>query len=143
MQPLDQVRLLMAKAADDETLVDEVMAVTRISDQIIGFHLQQSAEKLLKAALTHLGSEFRRTHDVRELMDALEDARRPLPAALVDLDTLTPFAVAMRYGTLPIEAKLDRSRARELVRQLRTWVEALVADTRTSAPGPNQSGPTD
>lgn len=61
--------LYLRKAAEDEVLIDEVIASPRVSDAAIGFHCQQAAEKLLKALLTHLGVRFRKTHDLRGLMD--------------------------------------------------------------------------
>ena len=46
---LERAELLLAKAKDDETLLEEIIFNEKIRDEIIGFHAQQAAEKLLKA----------------------------------------------------------------------------------------------
>ena len=45
MKQHEQARLLFAKGCQDEALVDEVLASTQVSDEIVGFHCQQAAEK--------------------------------------------------------------------------------------------------
>jgi HEPN domain-containing protein len=127
MKRHEQALLFLEKAAEDETLVDEVLASSRVSDAVIGFHCQQAAEKLLKAALSEFGVEFRRTHDLRELMDLLADAGHSLPKTLADLDTLTPYATLFRYQGIPAKVNLSRRTARTLVRQVRRWVEKKIA----------------
>jgi HEPN domain-containing protein len=51
MEPLKGAKLLLAKAKDDEILLEEIITNERIKEEIIGFHAQQAAEKLLKAFL--------------------------------------------------------------------------------------------
>jgi len=124
MKRHEQARLYLDKAAEDEALLDEVIDSSRVSDAAIGFHCQQAAEKLLKGLLSHLGVRFRRTHDLKELMDLAADSGMNIPASLMELDLLTPYAVEFRYDFLPwdAEAPLDRQRAREMSRELRAWV---------------------
>jgi HEPN domain-containing protein len=128
MRQHEQALLYLKKAVEDEVLLDEVLASPRVSDTVIGFHCQQAAEKLLKALLSNLMVRFRRTHDLRELMDLLTDSGHTLPEALADLDILTPYAVEFRYEFLAQEQEtpLDRQEARELVRRLHTWVESQI-----------------
>ena len=54
MKPREQALLLLRKAAQDEALLDRVLESIEVSDEIIGFHCQQAAEKLLKALLSDL-----------------------------------------------------------------------------------------
>ena len=122
MKQHEQALVLLEKARQDEALVNEVLPAEHISDEIIGFHCQQAVEKLLKAVLVACGVHFHRTHNLRQLMDLLGDAGRPVPEDLNDLDTLTPFAVVHRYETPRIAASLNRREALELVRRLREWV---------------------
>jgi len=124
--PHEQTLLLLRKAAEDEALVDEVLSSARVTNSIVGFHLQQAAEKLLKAMLSELGVGFRRTHDLRELMEKLADAGHPLPDHLADLDTLNPYASLFRYDSPGPQEALDRKALREMVRSLRVWVEATI-----------------
>ena len=53
-----------------------------MSDEIVGFHCQQAAEKLLKAALSDLSVRFRKTHDLGALLSLLAEAGQRLPAEL-------------------------------------------------------------
>jgi hypothetical protein len=48
-----RAKLLLAKARDDEVLIEEIISKERIRDEIIGFHAQQAAEKLLKSPTWH------------------------------------------------------------------------------------------
>jgi len=123
MKRREQVKLLLEKAAQDESLLDQVLGCDRVSNEIIGFHCQQAAEKLLKALLTGLGATYHRTHNLRLLMDLLADAGHPVRDDLQGLDELTPFGVLLRYETPPVSASLDRPRARDMIRRLRVWVE--------------------
>ncbi|MBP7745330.1 MAG: HEPN domain-containing protein [Phycisphaerae bacterium] len=61
----EQALLFRQKAADDLALLGEVLDSARVTDEIIGFHCQQAAEKLLKALLSELGVAFPRTHNLR------------------------------------------------------------------------------
>lgn len=127
---LELWQLLLAKAAQDEYVVDQLMALPDSPDEVIGFHLQQAAEKLLKAALSRLRVAYRRTHNLRELMVLLADSGRPPPSDLDPLHELTPYATDWRYDLLPIEGEeaLERAVARGLVARLRGWVEGLETD---------------
>ncbi len=126
MSPHDQAVRYLRKAAEDEAVLDEVLGSGRVSDEVIGFHCQQAAEKLLKGLLSELGIGFRRTHDLRELMDVLDDGGCAIPATLADLDRLTPFGTLYRYEDLDILPGFERTRSRDLIRELRTWVESRV-----------------
>lgn len=122
----EQTRLYLKKAAEDETLLDEVLESDRVSDEIFGFHCQQAAEKLLKALLSLLGIHFRKTHDLRELIDLLTDSGNSIPAELADIDKLTPYGTLFRYDVLDTESSFDRAAARTMVRKLREWVENKI-----------------
>jgi len=63
-------------------LLDAVIASDKVSDEVIGFHCQQAAEKMLKALLSDLGAAFRKTHELGALMDALARSARRCRASL-------------------------------------------------------------
>jgi len=132
MKRHDQAALFLAKAGKDEALVDEVLGSERVADEIVGFHLQQAAEKLLKGVLSAYGVSFRRTHDLRELMDVATDTRLGLPDDLADLDMLTPYATLMRYEGIVAEPQLDRAAARQMIRRLHRWAEAKIRSAPAS-----------
>ena len=54
MKRREQAVLLLRKAAEDEALLDQVLTASEVSDEIIGFHYQQAAEKRLKSGSTDL-----------------------------------------------------------------------------------------
>ncbi len=128
MKQHEQAKLLLDKGRQDEALVDEVLASTQVSDDIVGFHCQQAAEKFLKAVLSEAGAPFHRTHNLRQLMDLLSDAGHALPPDLDDLDVLTPFGTTFRYDMLPAAHDFDRALARDMVCRLRTWAEQKVIE---------------
>jgi len=95
MRRLEQARLLLENASQDEALLDEVIDSVTVSDEIIGFHLQQAAEKILKALLIEAGISFRRVHNLKVLADLLSDAGRSLPLEFEHLDAWTPYATLL------------------------------------------------
>jgi HEPN domain-containing protein len=84
-------------ASQDEALLDAVFASEQVSDEVIGFHCQQAAEKILKALLSDLGVRFRKTHEIGALMALLAQAGHTLPEQFENLDVLTPFGAIYRY----------------------------------------------
>ena len=124
MKPLDRPEMLIVKAAEDEALVAAAVDNLAISDAIVGFHLQQAAEKLLKALLARRNTNYRRTHDLFELFGLLSASGLPLPDRLLRIGLYTPYAVEFRYDEPDLEARLDRSSALALLRDLRHWVQA-------------------
>ncbi|MDY7011771.1 MAG: HEPN domain-containing protein [Planctomycetota bacterium] len=92
MKQREQALILLEKARHDEVLVEEVLNSERVSDDMIGFHCQQALDKILKALLSLHGIRFRKTHDLREIVDLLSDAGHPVPNDLQDIDILNPYA---------------------------------------------------
>jgi HEPN domain-containing protein len=129
MKPREPWTALLDKAAQDEFAADRLAALTESPDEVIGFHLQQAAEKLLKALLCFAGVHYRRTHNLGELIHLLGRAGHHLPSELDGLRDLTPYAVEWRYDFIPEEggSPLERASARALVSSLRRWVERRIA----------------
>jgi HEPN domain-containing protein len=105
MQP-GNVNELLEKAFDDLAGA-EIMLHAGGPTWITGFHLQQAAEKLLKAVLISAGREPKQTHDLVALMQALEDFGIRIPAELEGIDILSPYAVVLRYETITISPEPD------------------------------------
>lgn len=57
------------------------------------FHAQQSAEKALKAVLLFKGIPFPLTHNLRALVELLEQNNISLPEELDNLSDLTPYSI--------------------------------------------------
>jgi HEPN domain-containing protein len=128
--PLDQAHLLLKKAEDDWAAVQVLIESRMIADEIVGFHAQQVIEKALKAVLSKKSITFRRTHDLIELMDLLEDNGVQIPLELEKTDVLTPYAVEFRYDILPPEnvnsGRMNQSEIREIVQKALEWAKLLI-----------------
>jgi HEPN domain-containing protein len=78
MKRREQALLFLRKAAQDESLLDAVLESDNVSDDVIGFHCQQAAEKMLKALLSDLGAAFHKIHELGALMDTLASSTTSL-----------------------------------------------------------------
>jgi HEPN domain-containing protein len=130
MKRREQALLLLAKAAQDESLLDAVMDVDTVADEVFGFHCQQAAEKMIKALLSDAGMPFQKTHNIAALMETLAGAGMPLPDSFEELETFTPFGALYRYEDLDSAFRVDRQRARTTLRLLRVWVEEQMESSR-------------
>lgn len=113
---------LLLKAAEDEVLLN--WAGT--PDAVFGFHAQQAAEKLMKASLAHLGTQFELTHNLTRLAKSIAQVDQPLPYLGLPLRKLTRFGVVYRYEFQPLAANPDRATTRNAVKLLRTHIEARM-----------------
>ena len=127
MTSLDQARLLLRKAQQDEVIVQRLIDDSEITDESVGFHVQQAAEKLLKALLAVQGIDYPRTHDLDLLVALLEGTSCSLPADLLDIVELTPMATVFRYEELPLDESLPRDQWLAQLARLRTFVEQKLA----------------
>ncbi|MCE2439791.1 MAG: HEPN domain-containing protein [Candidatus Latescibacteria bacterium] len=86
-----------------------------ICHEVFGFHVQQAAEKMLKAHLALLGVEYPLTHNIEALLDLLAE-RGITPEPFGKLIDYTPYAVEFRYqGVGPDAEPIDREGALRLV----------------------------
>lgn len=127
MQPPedDVSALLRARADDDIALVRASNGVADITDTIVGFHAQQAAEKLLKAALARRRVSYPFTHDLERLLELVEESVGEAPPENDSIAALTPWAIEFRYGEAP-EDRLDRAGTLALLDRLRDWVAASL-----------------
>jgi HEPN domain-containing protein len=123
----ERSEILLSKARHDENLLDAVISNAMVADEIFGFHAQQAVEKLLKALLTRLDVPFKRTHNLRVLMDLLESKGSGLAVEFSEIDKLTPYGTLARYEEGDFSAPLDRKRTRETIRKLREWIESEMS----------------
>ena len=126
MKGREQALLFLRKAAQDESLLDAVLECDSVSDEVIGFHCQQAAEKMLKASLSDLGITFHKTHELGALMNSLARSGAPLPGEFENLDVLTPFGAVYRYDDYDGTESLNRAETRALLKSLRAWVEGRL-----------------
>jgi HEPN domain-containing protein len=123
----EHAELLLVKAAEDEIALDLMLSSPEAPDTILGYHLQQAAEKLLKAVMAAHGIAYEWTHNLDELVADLRHHGVGVPADLGEVTGFIPFAIRYRYERWPaVPGTLDRAAARELLRKLRTWAEGQV-----------------
>ncbi len=123
----DLARLLLRKAAQDEAVVRKFLGDPEVADEVVAFHAQQAAEKVLKAVLAFKGIRYGKVHDLTHLIDLLSDHGSPVPPHLVDICLLTPFAVEYRYEDWDgDEESFDRQWAVSLIADLHRWAEAVI-----------------
>jgi HEPN domain-containing protein len=125
MMQHELTQLLLHKAAQDELVVIRLMADPSVDDEIIGFHAQQAVEKLLKAWLSYLKTDYPKVHSLELLLDLLAAKGHVLPEEL-DVAKLTPFATVFRYEDLPLNTQFDRAEALGCVQALRALVQKAV-----------------
>ena len=77
--PPDRPEVLVRKAKQDELILERLLGDHDVDDDAIGFHAQQAAEKLLKAALVVRGVDYPRTHNLGVLIELLSNAGVALP----------------------------------------------------------------
>lgn len=118
-------QLLVRKAQHDEAALLKLLDDPEISDELLGFHLQQAVEKRLKAVLALHGVEYERTHSVSYPTTLIEHQGIELPACREQIEELTPWAVAARYDD-SFEAVLDRDGVAELLVEVRGWSKRLI-----------------
>jgi HEPN domain-containing protein len=130
----DLVRNWLRKAESD--LVAATLAIrAEAALDTACFHAQQAAEKLLKAYLLAHNIEFPLTHNLARLL-LLCEARDPAFSRLLPLaESLTPYAVELRYdGEFWPTLEVARE-ARESAVEIKRFVLArLPPDVETDEP---------
>lgn len=104
-------RVLLDAAERHLRALEVMRRPDEVSEEVFGFHVQQGAEKLLKAWLALLGNEYPSTHDLETLLDRVEE-RAEAVDEFRDLTDFTPFADQHRYKGLGAGAPpIDRNEA--------------------------------
>jgi HEPN domain-containing protein len=124
----DLVRQWLAKADEDFGVAELLLTEETPYLATAGFHLQQAAEKYLKALLVRHQVEFPKTHDLGRLLDLLSSAEPSLAESLEKVMVLDPYGVQLRYpGDLPAVSREEAEEALELGRETRKQVTAILA----------------
>jgi HEPN domain-containing protein len=117
----------MAKAENDLKSAAHLLKIKNCPTDTVCFHAQQCVEKCVKALLVAQEREFRRTHDIGELLVLLPARLRP-PLDEKEQDRLTEYATVTRYpgDYEPIsvnEARRAVATARRVRREIRRLLE--------------------
>ncbi len=128
MHERELTTLLMQKADQDEYALRRLAEDEQVPNEILGFHAQQSVEKRMKAVLARNGVVYRKTHDILELIDVLNDNHLLFPPELESVQKLTRYAVELRYGIpLPPQTPLLSSALLlDYTAKVRVWADGLI-----------------
>lgn len=88
--------------------VDLAAAPPLIEDAL--FHAQQAAEKSIKAFLCWHDKPFRKTHDLRELLDLACSLETDIEELRSAIESLTPFAWEFRYPGESEEPSIEETK---------------------------------
>lgn len=124
---IDLARRLLGAAENDELMARSLLPVKGVTDRGVGFHAQQAVEKSMKAALAFRGIEFPFVHDLEILRDLCDVSGIELPSTLDDVEDLTPFAAAERYGA-ETPLSLDRDQALKWATEAIAWAQATIEE---------------
>lgn len=127
MRDLKCAKMLLDAARRDVDALRVMHRSDEVPDEIFGFHVQQAAEKLLKAWIALLGEVYPLTHNIKELLDILTGRGAAVEtfASMVDY---TPYAVEFRYaGVGPDTRAIEREAALALVGALMERVRGELA----------------
>jgi HEPN domain-containing protein len=125
---LEVALISLEKAQQDLVAVSKWLTDADISDEIIGFHIQQAIEKSFKAILLCQKIDYPRTHNLRLLVDLCRNSDIQVPSEFLQVDIFNRFAVQWRYDLLPptTQAALDREAAYDLADRIWIWADELV-----------------
>lgn len=122
----DLARVLARKAEGDAKAMRRLAPDPEIDDETVGFHAQQAIEKWLKAVMALHGLEEVRTHDLGRLLVFLGQAGVDPPPGTDQLDSLSIYAVPMRYSDFLDAEPLDRDAAMAMADGVGEWAVAQL-----------------
>jgi hypothetical protein len=64
--------------------------------------------------------------DIEGLVELCEVEAAPLPAALADIDRLTPYGVRLGYGAVDVAAPVERETALRWAEQTMAWAQGII-----------------
>ena len=94
--------------------------------EVILFHLQQAAEKCLKAVLSFHQINYQRVHDLEVLVNLITENNIPIQINSIRLIDLSDFAVEGRYSVIHDDL-VDAEKYFEEINQLYQQVNNLIS----------------
>ena len=124
-EPLDLARALVTKA-DHDLRMAEIGIENEAPLDAVAFHLQQSAEKLIKAFLNWKQIQCPKTHALGALLDLAAPHAADLETFPTGLLGMASYAVEMRYDDELYPTDAEIAAGLQMVRQLRQHIVALL-----------------
>ena len=126
MSDRQQAQQLLTIAQRDLKALTGMMDSQVFADEIFGFHLQQAAEKLLKAWIAAIGEVYPLTHDLGILLQQLEEGGFEISPYWTLLE-YNAFAVQLRYEAIATsDVPIDRATALAQVQSLYAQVDSYL-----------------
>ena len=100
--------------------------IKEYSDTLV-FHCQQAVEKYIKCLLEKNSIQFKRSHDLRYLLDLLDEVI-PIEIELYEkIIKLNAFGVEIRYSDIKIEvSEDDRNSAISIAKEFREFIKKHI-----------------
>ena len=129
MTDLSEARSLLNVAHRDLRAVSGMVdSPSLFADEIFGFHVQQAAEKALKAWISALDETFPFTHDLIALLRIIEGKGYEISNFLA-IATFNDFAGPLRYSESDEEVEpLDREASLDIVETLYQHVDKFISE---------------
>jgi len=127
MSSLSEHENLLLLAEGDLRVARQLEECSDFDNRYLGFHLQQSVEKALKAWLSIRGRKPKFTHSLASLLSEL-DGLDVDAAAFWDLVELSPYAVQFRYELADLGITLDRAGMLAMTQKLIDHVRHLAKE---------------
>jgi HEPN domain-containing protein len=115
---------LLRKAQSDLNAARALAVDPGQGDDVIGFHVQQTVEKSVKAVLAFLDVDYPRTHDIDYLVRQLVKRSVSVPGALLEARWVSMWGVFTRYDDL--ETVLDRDAAIDIATVAIDWARITI-----------------
>jgi HEPN domain-containing protein len=112
-------------ANKDHSALSHMLDSASFSDEVFGFHAQQTIEKALKAWIAVRGLVYPKSHDVSALVKILHDDGQDL-SNFPDLEDYTVFAVQYRYEAYDGADDINRAEAIEKTRTFLAHVKEIL-----------------
>jgi HEPN domain-containing protein len=111
--------------AEADLAAAEILSASKIDDYFpCAFHCQQAAEKFLKAYLVRHQVEFRKIHDLDDLLKLTSQVEPTLQEELASCGWLTPFGVELRYPG--DQAEVDRTTAQKALAEAKRVRQVIM-----------------
>ncbi len=131
MEFMRQYEILHKKARTDLKVAKNLLEDFNNGDdeldlEVIIFHLQQCAEKVLKSILAYNKIHFTKTHNIKVLIDASKDNSIDLIKNIEDLAPLSEYAVEGRYAIIHDDLE-DTDKYIEILDKLLEFVKSEIS----------------
>lgn len=127
MNPEENILEWLKKADEDFEFASSILPDTTFYAQVC-FHLQQSAEKYLKAFIVKNKLKFKKIHDLTELLQICSEKESGFSLLFEDCNLLTDYYIDTRY---PVHwpaavTKEDALKALDSANKIKSFVEKLL-----------------